>query len=210
MKTGALCMGIGGLEIAVESVFDAHPAWCCEIDSDASAVIAHRWPGLPNHGDLTAVNWKEIAAMSKHELAQEMYDRYCQGLSLERVANEFGRSRQTVYKMFSRRGWSMRPRPPAKEYVEFGSRSYSLGLNGYYRATGGDRGLMHRHVWERHRHALPDDWDVHHLDHDKTNNDIANLEALPKDEHTRRHHAEAKGVMPDKYPAIDILTAGYP
>src|SRR5690606_25360947 len=102
-------------------------------------------------------------------LAQAMYDRYCQGLSVEEVAAEFGRSRQSVWKMFRRRGWSLRQRPPARPTVEWDGRSFSLRDSGYYAATDGAREYLHRLVWEKASgRQLGADEDVHHLDHDKT------------------------------------------
>lgn len=52
---GSLCSGIGGLDAAVCSVFDADLAFVSEIDPGACAVIAHRFPDVPNLGDFTQV-----------------------------------------------------------------------------------------------------------------------------------------------------------
>ena len=50
----------GGLDLAVEQVFGAETVWHCEIDAAASKVLAHRWPGVPNHRDLTATDWATV------------------------------------------------------------------------------------------------------------------------------------------------------
>lgn len=60
---GSLCSGIGGLDLAVESVFGFHPAWHSEINPDALAVHDHHWPGVPNLGDLTAVEWESAPSV---------------------------------------------------------------------------------------------------------------------------------------------------
>ena len=211
VRAASLCAGIGGLDLILES-FGHEIAWHAEYDTAPSKVLAHHWPGVPNIGDITTANWKEVEQMDRRrndELAQSMYDRYCQGLSCAQVAEEFGRSRQTVWKMFTRRGWSTHERPPARPSIEFNGRTYSLRNTGYYGATDGGRESLHRDVWEFHNGPLESSHDVHHIDHDKTNNDITNLEAMPKDEHTRRHHAERGGDAIDSE-RIDILTAGYP
>jgi len=52
MRIGSFFTGIGGLDIAVEQVFDAEPAWFCEYDPAPSKVLAHHWPHIPNHGDI--------------------------------------------------------------------------------------------------------------------------------------------------------------
>jgi DNA (cytosine-5)-methyltransferase 1 len=48
------------LDYAVESVFDAMTAWHCELDPAASKVLARRWPGVLNHGDLIATDWSTV------------------------------------------------------------------------------------------------------------------------------------------------------
>lgn len=61
MRIGALCFGYGGLDLAVQSVFpDAELAWYAEFDKAASKIGAHRFPGLPNYGDLTKVDWAAV------------------------------------------------------------------------------------------------------------------------------------------------------
>lgn len=61
MKLGSLFFsGAGGLDLAVEQVFDARTVWHCELDTAASKVLAHRWPGVPNHRDITATDWTSV------------------------------------------------------------------------------------------------------------------------------------------------------
>lgn len=60
LKVGSLFSGIGGLDIAVESFFGAETVWHCEFDAEPSKVLAARWPGVPNFGDVTAVDWATV------------------------------------------------------------------------------------------------------------------------------------------------------
>lgn len=60
MKLGSLCTGYGGLDLGVGAVLDVTHAWHAEIDPDASRVLAHHWPGVPNLGDLRAVDWSAV------------------------------------------------------------------------------------------------------------------------------------------------------
>ncbi len=60
MKIGSLCSGAGALDLAVEHVLGATTAWHCEIDPAASKVLAHRYPGVPNYGDLTTADWSQV------------------------------------------------------------------------------------------------------------------------------------------------------
>ena len=210
MRIGSLCTGYGGLDMAVASVFNAETAWVADIDKHASQLLAERLPGVPNLGDLTAIDWESESLMPARRadaLAESMYDDYCQGLSLEKVGAKYNRTRQAVYKMFRRRGWNMRPIRPSGETVEYGGRKYGIGAQGYYRCTTGDRHLLHRQVWADVNGAIPDGYEIHHQDHNKLNNDIGNLQLLTKAEHAELH---AREVVPEYARAVDVLTAGYP
>jgi len=46
--------------MAVEEVFGAELVWQSELDKAASAVLSHHWPGVPNLGDISAVDWSEV------------------------------------------------------------------------------------------------------------------------------------------------------
>lgn len=210
MRIGSLFSGYGGLDMAVEQVFpSARPAWFCEWDDAPSRILAHHWPDVPNLSDVTLIDWEELVSCKPDiEGTMRMYDLYCQGLSLAQVAKKHGVSRQTVYTRFKRRGLDMRSRPAAKPHIDYNGRRYTLGVNGYYRATEGDRAYLHRAVWEDEVGPIPDGWDVHHVDHDKTNNARTNLHCLSKADHTRLHAAEE--VMPNDSFSVDILTGGYP
>ncbi len=57
MKIGGLFFGYGGLDLAVQQVLGGELAWVSEIDKGACKVIEHRFPGVPNLGDITTVKW---------------------------------------------------------------------------------------------------------------------------------------------------------
>lgn len=54
---GSLCSGIGGLELGIERALGARTLWQAELDPHAATVLAHHWPGAPNHRDLTTTDW---------------------------------------------------------------------------------------------------------------------------------------------------------
>ncbi len=60
MRIGSLFTGAGGLDMAVEQVTGASPAWFVEFDPNPSKVLARHWPDVPNFGDVTAVNWAQV------------------------------------------------------------------------------------------------------------------------------------------------------
>lgn len=112
------------------------------------------------------------------------YSLYLDGLSLEQVANELSVSRQCVYKAFKKRGLKLRG-PNFRPYQYYDGRKFTLRNNGYYGLTNDDRILMHRYVWENEKGKIPEGYDIHHIDNDKSNNNISNLMCLSKSEHTR-------------------------
>ena len=123
------------------------------------------------------------------------YEYYQQGYSLADVGKMIGVTRQSVHDCFKRRDYKMRKKK-LLPFMVYNGRKFTINHNGYYRST--DRKgthLMHRYVWETERGEIPKGWDIHHLDEDKTNNIVDNLECLSKAEHTSRyspHHNQHK------------------
>ena len=60
LTAGSLCSGYGGLDLAVMAVTGARLAWVAETDRHAAAVLARHWPGVPNLGDVTALDWARV------------------------------------------------------------------------------------------------------------------------------------------------------
>lgn len=46
--------------MAVENVFDATTSWVADIDPGPRKILAHRYPGVPNLGDVTRVDWSQV------------------------------------------------------------------------------------------------------------------------------------------------------
>lgn len=59
-RIGSLCSGYEGLGMAVSSVMGGEVAWVADIDDGAAKILAHRFPGVPNVGDITAANWHAV------------------------------------------------------------------------------------------------------------------------------------------------------
>lgn len=57
LRVGSLFSGYGGLDLAVEEVFDARTVWFSEINEPVARVFSHHWPDAPNLGDITTINW---------------------------------------------------------------------------------------------------------------------------------------------------------
>ena len=74
------------------------------------------------------------------------------------------------------------------KFKMFNGRKYRLS-GGYYKAENWGIGAssLHRARWEFYRGPIPDGFDVHHKDRDRTNNKLSNLELVERIEHNRQH-----------------------
>ena len=59
-RIGSLCSGYEGLGMAVQSVLGGELAFVADNDPGASAILAHHFPSVPNHGDITTAPWSAI------------------------------------------------------------------------------------------------------------------------------------------------------
>ncbi len=62
---GSVCSGIEAVSLAWEPL-GLRPAWFAETDAFASAVLAHRFPQVPNLGDMTLLATPHLARESPH------------------------------------------------------------------------------------------------------------------------------------------------
>lgn len=56
---GSLCSGYAGLDLAAERITGGTTVWHCEYDDAPSALLAARFPGVPNHRDLKTLAWAD-------------------------------------------------------------------------------------------------------------------------------------------------------
>ena len=59
MRLGSLFSGIGGLDLGLERA-GMTVVWQSEIDEYACRVLAKHWPDVPNLGDVTKIDWKDV------------------------------------------------------------------------------------------------------------------------------------------------------
>lgn len=74
------------------------------------------------------------------------------------------------------------------ETQEFNGIIYNL-YDKYFQTSDGGRKRIHRAVWEYYNGEIPEGCHIHHIDHDRLNNDIENLSCMSASEHLR-YHAE--------------------
>ena len=60
LKIGSLFSGYGGLDLAVSEVTGAEVAWHCEFDDAPSKILERNFPGIPNFGDVSKVDWASV------------------------------------------------------------------------------------------------------------------------------------------------------
>jgi DNA (cytosine-5)-methyltransferase 1 len=59
LTVGSLFSGIGGIDLGLERA-GMVVKWQCELDPFCSQVLAKHWPGVPNLGDVTKVDWEGV------------------------------------------------------------------------------------------------------------------------------------------------------
>lgn len=74
----------------------------------------------------------------------------------------------------------------------FDNKSFRLDKRtGYYLSStngeDGKRKRLHIYVWEKHNGKVPEGHHIHHIDHDKSNNEISNLQIMTEHEHLSHH-----------------------
>ena len=60
MRIGSLFSGYGGLDLAVQAVLGGDIAWHVEYDKAPSRILDHHFPGVPNYGDVTQVDFTTV------------------------------------------------------------------------------------------------------------------------------------------------------
>ena len=125
-----------------------------------------------------------IMEQKRKEKYNHAYELYLSGLSLEQVGKAIGVTRQCVFKAFKKRGFQLRG-PNFQPFQFYDGKKFTLRANGYYSLTTNNRTLMHRYVWEKEKGKIPIGFDIHHINGQKADNSIDNLECLSKSDHTR-------------------------
>ncbi|HJZ04589.1 MAG TPA: HNH endonuclease signature motif containing protein [Patescibacteria group bacterium] len=71
----------------------------------------------------------------------------------------------------------------SRTIVVFNGSTYKKNKFGYFKGNG----LLHRKIWEYQHGQIPENHHVHHVDGDKSNNSIENLELMSVTDHLRLH-----------------------
>lgn len=133
----------------------------------------------------------------KKSPTEEIIYLYNDGYSCEDIAKMYNMSRQAIHERLKRNDVKMRTKKLLPFIMYDGIKFTISATTGYYRNTDrtsrGHHISLHRYKYECENNViLPLDWDVHHIDSNKLNNDIDNLQALSKSDHTKLHHKAKK------------------
>ena len=121
----------------------------------------------------------------RHRIVAE----YAAGATTYDLAAKYNVTRPTICNWF--RAWGVARRKLSDYYP--GGPLFIRGDNRYLATT--DRSTrticyIHRACWEAYWGMIPKGYVVHHVDGDKLNNEIENLQCMTRSEHSSYHHTE--------------------
>lgn len=138
MRYGSVCSGIEAASVAWEPL-GWEPAWFSEIEAFPSAVLAHRFPAVPNLGDMTTLHERDEFKNGTVDLL--VGGTPCQSFSVAGLRRGFDDPRGNLALVFLRLASIARPRWIVWENVpgvlssnggrDFGSFLGALGQLGY-------------------------------------------------------------------------------
>ena len=120
---------------------------------------------------------------------------YKQGYSCAKISDIFSMSRQAVWERLITNGVSLRTKK-ILPFIMYNGIKFTPSEYGYYRATQRTRHIsLHRYKYIKEIGKISKGFDIHHIDGNRQNNAIENLEHISKSEHTRLyspHHNQYK------------------
>lgn len=118
---------------------------------------------------------------------EEIIKLYNDGFSCESIEEMFSMTRQAVHERLKRNKVLMRTKT-VLPYIIYDNIKFTPSGSGYYRATSREKHIsLHIYKYEKEVGKIPHNFDIHHKDGNKQNNDIKNLECISKSEHTRKY-----------------------
>lgn len=119
------------------------------------------------------------------EIINKLY--FVERKSLNEIAAKLGTERNNIRHMMMRNNLDRRSVSDAKRG------NGHINSEGYVVMKFNQKAKkMHRVVWEQHNGTIPAGHHIHHVDGNKTNNDISNLELISASKHSSLHNARRK------------------
>lgn len=134
MRYGSVCSGIEAATVAWHPL-GWEPAWFCEIEPFPSAVLAHHYPEVPNHGDFTKLIDSAHPVHGEPPIDLLVGGTPCQAFSVAGLRQGLADPRGGLTLEFLRLAQSLRPRWVVWENVpgvlsQDGGRAYGAFLGG--------------------------------------------------------------------------------
>lgn len=104
----SLCSGYGGLDIAVEAVTRGRTVAVAETHPAAVQVLARRFPGAVNIGDITAADWHAVAGEHRPTVIAAGFP--CQDISVAGHGEGISGERSGIWKNVAAAVGVVRPR----------------------------------------------------------------------------------------------------
>lgn len=121
----------------------------------------------------------------KKSPTEEIIRLYNEGYSCEDIGKMFSMSRQAVFERLKRNGVELRSKK-VYPFIVYDGIKFTPSGYGYYRATSRTGHIsLHRYKYEKEVGKIPFDYDIHHKDGNKQNNELSNLECISKSDHAR-------------------------
>lgn len=121
---------------------------------------------------------------------KQIEELYKQGYSCSEIGKMLGATRQAIWEKMKNAGVKTRKKK-LLPFIVYDDRKWTINkTTGYYRQTNSRKKhiALHRYVYEKETNTvIPENYDIHHIDYDKTNNKLENLQLLLKSEHTKLH-----------------------
>ncbi len=117
--------------------------------------------------------------------SKQAHDLYKKGHSCGDIGIMLGATRQAIWSLLKNNGTKLRSKKKLP-FIIYDNIKFTVSKNSYYRSTTRTRHIsLHRYKYEKEVGKIPSGFDIHHIDGNKTNNNIDNLECLSKSDHTR-------------------------
>lgn len=120
--------------------------------------------------------------------AEELHKWYEKWYSCTEIWKMFNTSRQWVWEKLKNAWYELR-KNKTLPFIIYDWLKFTIYKQGYYRQTDkrDECILLHRYIYEKHYWEIEDWYEIHHIDLDKLNNNIDNLQKLSKSEHSTLH-----------------------
>lgn len=122
---------------------------------------------------------------------------YIKGNSLKTTADKYGTTRQLIHYYFKKNNLTTR-KQKKKPFIIVDNLKFTINKNGYYECTTKDRLMLHNYNWEKVNGEIPKGYEIHHIDLNKLNNTILNLQLVTPREHAKIHSILKNGSSTNK------------